>query len=113
MVRSGSDNDSLTAVFCPISEVMGGEEHEEEPVEHSESEMVLVVERQICKSKIGIDTSREEVLAGRRTEMEDMENHHVFDEVLEGDAVKTKLIRAKWLNDDRGDQADWTCLHPI
>ena len=35
--------------------------------------------------------------------MEEM-NHHVFDEVLDGDADGKKLIRTKWLNDDRGEK---------
>ena len=29
--------------------------------------------------------------------------HHVLDEVPEGEAVGKKLIRANWLNDDRGE----------
>ena len=34
--------------------------------------------------------------------MKEMMNHHFFDEVLESEAVG---IRAKWLNDDRGEKA--------
>ena len=35
-------------------------------------------------------------MACRTAEMQEMASHHVFDEVLEGDAVgKKKLIRAK------------------
>ena len=34
-----------------------------------------------------------------------MMHHHVFDKVPEGDADGKKLIRAKWLNDDRGEKA--------
>ena len=30
---------------------------------------------------------------------------HVFDEVLESEAAGKNLIRAKWLNDDRGANA--------
>ena len=37
--------------------------------------------------------------------MEDMMIHKIFDEVLEGDAIGKKLIRAKWLTDDRGEKA--------
>ena len=31
--------------------------------------------------------------------------NHLFDEVPESEAVGQKLIRAKWLNDDRGEKA--------
>ena len=53
----------------------------------------------------GIEISRWKVLGGRKAEMEDMMNHKIFDEVFEGDAVGKKLIRPKWLNDDRGEKA--------
>ena len=44
-------------------------------------------------------------MAGRKTEIEGMMNRHVFDEVLVSQAVGKKLIRANWLNDDRGEKA--------
>ena len=56
-------------------------------------------------SKTGIEISREKVLEGRKARMEEMMNHHVFDEVLKSEAVGKKVIRAKWLNDDRGEIA--------
>ena len=45
------------------------------------------------------------MLASRKFEMEEMANHHAFDEGPEGDAVGKKLIRGKWLKDDRGEKA--------
>ena len=51
---------------------MGGKEYEEEQVEDSESDMTLVPERGVCVSKSCIEISREKVLAGRETEMEEM-----------------------------------------
>ena len=66
-----------------MSKDVGGEQHEEELVEDSQSEMTPVPQRQIHNSKIGIEISSEKVLG----EMEDMANHHVFDEVPEGNAV--------------------------
>ena len=37
--------------------------------------------------------------------MKELMNHHVFDEVPGSEAVGKKLIRARWLNDDRGEKA--------
>ena len=45
-------------------------------------------------SKTGIGIF-DEVLARRKAELWKMMNHHVFDEVLEGEAVRMDLIRAK------------------
>ena len=44
------------------------------------------------------------VLEGRKADMEEVMNH-LFDEVPESEAVGQKLIRAKWLNDDRDEKA--------
>ena len=62
-------------------------------------------ERRVYDSKTGIKIFREKVLEGRNAEVENMINHHVFDDVPESAAVREKLIRAKWLNDDRGEKA--------
>ena len=100
---SGLDSESPDAVLCPISEDVGGDGREEELVEDSDSEMTSVLERRIFESKTCIDVSRRKVLGGRKAKMEDMANQHVFDKVAEGGAVGKKLIRAKWQNDDGGD----------
>ena len=89
------DSDSPTAVLYPISEDVGVVEYEEEPVEDSENKMALVPERHAYDSKIGIEFSRDKLLEGRKAEMEDVANHHVFDEVPEGDAVGKKFTRGK------------------
>ena len=47
----------------------------------SGTEMNLVHERHLYDSKTGIEISREKVLEGRKARMEEMMNHHVFDEV--------------------------------
>ena len=67
--------------------------------------MNRVLERQVNDSKSGFETSREKELEGRKAEMEEMMNRHVFDEVPESEAVGKKPTRAKRLNDDRGERA--------
>ena len=52
---SGLDTASPTAVLCPVSRDVGGEEFEKDPVEDSESEMTLVLEHWVCDSKTGIE----------------------------------------------------------
>ena len=46
----------------------------------------------MCDCKTDIEISREKVLEGREAEVEDMMNHHVFDDVPESEAVGKKLI---------------------
>ena len=83
-----------TYVLCPTTEEV--EEYEEQE-EDSGNEIDLVLERRVYDSKTGIEISREKVLEGRKAEMDEMMNHHVFDEVPESEAAGKKLIRAKWL----------------
>ena len=78
----GLDNKSPTAVLCPMLEDVSGEEHEEELVEDSEIEMILVLGRRVYDSETGVEILREKVLAGRKAETEEIANHHVFDEIL-------------------------------
>ena len=85
--------ESCQLTCCPISEEV--KEYEEEQAMDVDSEMTLVPERRVNDRKTGIKIPREKVLAGRKAEMEEMMNHHLFDEVPEGDAVGNKLIRAK------------------
>ena len=44
------------------------------------------------------------MLEGRKAEMAQMMNRHVCDEVPENETVRKKLIRGKWLNNDRGEK---------
>ena len=53
----------------------------EEQQEDSRNEITLIPERQVYNCETAIENSREKVLAGRKAEMEEMMNHHVFDEV--------------------------------
>ena len=45
-------------------------------------------------ARLALRSPREKVLAGRKAEMEEMMNHHVFDDIPESEAVGKKLIRA-------------------
>ena len=67
----------------------------------SRNVMNAVLERRVHDSKTGLEISREKVLRGRKAEMEELTNHHIFDKVPESEAV----MRVKWLNDDRGEKA--------
>ena len=77
----------------------------EEQATDVDNEMTLVPEHQVYDSKTGIEIPREKVLAGRKAEMEEMMNAHFFDEVPESEAAGKKLVRAKWLKDDRAGKA--------
>ena len=66
---SGWNSELTAAVLCSISV-------EEE---NSGNEMTLVLEPWVYDSKTGIEISREKILEGRKAEMEEMMNHHVFD----------------------------------
>ena len=59
--------------------------------------MTLFPEGRVYASKTDMEMLCGKWLAGRKAEMEQMTNHHVF--------VGKKLVRAKWLYDDRGDKA--------
>ena len=89
-----------TYVLCPTTEEV--EEYEEQE-EDSGNEIDLVLERRVYDSKTGIEISREKVLEGRKAEMDEMMNHHVFDEVLE--QLERSSSVQKWLHDDRGEKA--------
>ena len=56
-------------------------------------------------SKTGIEIPREKELDCRNAELKESMNHHVFDEIPGSEAVGKKLIRARWLIDDRGEKA--------
>ena len=95
------DSELPTSVFCPISEEVVDDEEQEKD---SGNEMDLVPERQVYDSKTGIDIPRDKELDCRNAELKESMNHHVFDEIR-SEAVGKKLIRARWLNDDRGEKA--------
>ena len=74
--------------------------------EDSRNEVIMVLERRVNDCKTGTEI----LLEGRKAEMEEMMNHHVFDENHESDAVRKKLIRAKRLNDNRVKKGSTTRL---
>ena len=75
---SGLDSESPTHVLCSTTEEV--EEYEEQE-EDSGKRDETGPERRVCDSKTGIEISHQEV-----TEMEEIMNHHAFDEVPESEA---------------------------
>ena len=92
MDGSGLDSELPTDVLCPISEEVEGVRRTKKD---SGNEMILVALRSPVRRYWRV----------RKAGMEEMMNHHVFDEVPESDAATKKLIRERWLNDDRGEKA--------
>ena len=75
----------VPSVLCPTFEEL--EEYDEQE-EDSPNETNMVPERRLHDSKTDIEITPETVLAGRKAEMEEMMNHHVFEEVRESEALK-------------------------